>query len=232
MDDISTSYGVHTTKRPDNKKEERCRGVSLKFMEKIKSLMENAETKSDIDQISRLIHKEWRRSIKPNLTHKLAREYRPLTEHFWVTCEDDFEFDTYTDRQARITIDKGTHKSLVMKTIDLKTGKARYDRIQVDVDWIDNTSPQDNSKVAKYRLWTTEKKCKAFAKARRNIESALWDNLFEPSNPVEILGLSMDYTDKELRTAWRRYANLHHPDKGGDPEKFSKGLAAYEVLKQ
>lgn len=126
MEDMSNQLrGAHNeTPRPQERR--KGQGCIFEVYGKIKSLIENAETKSVIDQISRLIYKQWRRSIKPNLKHKLAREYKSLTEHFWVTNEDDFEFDTYTDRQARTTVDKGTHKFLVMKTIDLKTGKVAH----------------------------------------------------------------------------------------------------------
>lgn len=205
--------------------------ISAEFMKQVKILLESAETKSDIDKLASLLAKKWRSAIKPNLANKLKHEYESLTEHFWVSNEDDFEFDTQTSRQARTSADKRTRKHLVMKTIHLKTGKVRWERIQVNFNWIDNASPQDGSGSHKYRLWTSEKKCKAYAKVRRSIESEFWDNLFQPANPAETLGLSIDYTEQELRAAWRRYANAHHPDKGGDAEKFRQGLAAYEALK-
>lgn len=205
--------------------------VSTAFMARIKIELENAETKSDIDKLARLLYKEWRRSVKTNLTHKLEKEFKSLTEHFWVSNEDDFEFDTQTNRQARTSADKRTRKHLIMKTIQLRTGKVKYERIQINFHWIDNAAPHDSSDSTKYRLWSSEKKYKAYAKVRRSMESEFWDNLFKPSNPVEILGLAIDYTQKELRNAWRRYANAHHPDKGGDPDKFRQGLAAYEALK-
>lgn len=31
----------------------------------------------------------------------------------------------------------------------------------------------------------------------------------------------------ELKAEWRRFVRDHHPDRGGDPEVFAAGLAAY-----
>jgi curved DNA-binding protein CbpA len=51
-------------------------------------------------------------------------------------------------------------------------------------------------------------------------------------NYYAILGLSgRKYpTHDEIKKAYRRQALLHHPDKGGDPEKFKQVVEAYEIL--
>lgn len=46
----------------------------------------------------------------------------------------------------------------------------------------------------------------------------------------EILGVSKDASPSEIKKAFRRAAIQHHPDKGGDPEKFKEIGKAYEVL--
>jgi molecular chaperone DnaJ len=46
----------------------------------------------------------------------------------------------------------------------------------------------------------------------------------------EILGVSRDATDEELKRAYRRKARALHPDQGGDEESFKELTAAYEVL--
>lgn len=57
-----------------------------------------------------------------------------------------------------------------------------------------------------------------------------------PSGPVdnkayyEMLGVSNEATEKELKKAYRKLAVKHHPDKGGDPETFKDISAAYDVL--
>lgn len=47
----------------------------------------------------------------------------------------------------------------------------------------------------------------------------------------EILGLSKDASDDEIKKAFRRVAVEHHPDRGGDEVKFKEANEAYEVLK-
>jgi DnaJ-class molecular chaperone len=46
----------------------------------------------------------------------------------------------------------------------------------------------------------------------------------------EILGVSREATQAEIKKAYRAKANTLHPDHGGDPEEFAKLASAYEVL--
>lgn len=45
-----------------------------------------------------------------------------------------------------------------------------------------------------------------------------------------LLGVSKDANDADIKKAYRRLALKEHPDKGGDPEKFKAITKAYEVL--
>ncbi len=47
----------------------------------------------------------------------------------------------------------------------------------------------------------------------------------------ETLGISKNASADEIKTAFRRAAVEHHPDRGGDEEKFKEINEAYEVLK-
>lgn len=57
-----------------------------------------------------------------------------------------------------------------------------------------------------------------------------------PRGPVDnsefydLLGVSKDATDAEIKKAYKKGALKHHPDKGGDPEKFKEFSQAAEVL--
>lgn len=57
-----------------------------------------------------------------------------------------------------------------------------------------------------------------------------------PSGPVDneeyykILGVKKDASDAEIKKAYKRGALKHHPDKGGDPEKFKEFSQAADVL--
>ena len=45
-----------------------------------------------------------------------------------------------------------------------------------------------------------------------------------------VLGVTKQSSDKEIKTAFRKLAAKHHPDKGGDHQKFIKIKEAYETL--
>lgn len=46
----------------------------------------------------------------------------------------------------------------------------------------------------------------------------------------EALGVTKDASADDIRKAYRKAAITHHPDKGGDPEKFKEISNAYQVL--
>jgi curved DNA-binding protein CbpA len=46
----------------------------------------------------------------------------------------------------------------------------------------------------------------------------------------EVLGVTRDATLDQIKTAYRRLALRHHPDKGGDAELFKKVSNAYQIL--
>lgn len=45
-----------------------------------------------------------------------------------------------------------------------------------------------------------------------------------------ILGVAKSASKQDIKTAYRKLAGKHHPDKGGDAEQFKKITEAYEVL--
>lgn len=49
-------------------------------------------------------------------------------------------------------------------------------------------------------------------------------------NYYEILGVEKNSTPDEIKKAYRKKAIEHHPDKGGDEEKFKELAEAYEIL--
>ena len=51
-------------------------------------------------------------------------------------------------------------------------------------------------------------------------------------DPWKILGLPINFTEEQLRDAYRDLAKKHHPDKGGDHVAFARVKAAYDILAQ
>lgn len=49
-------------------------------------------------------------------------------------------------------------------------------------------------------------------------------------SPYSILGVTKDATWPQIKTAFRKLAMQHHPDKGGDAATFRKIRAAFELL--
>ena len=49
-------------------------------------------------------------------------------------------------------------------------------------------------------------------------------------DPYKILGVSGDADQKTIKKAYRTLAAQHHPDKGGDAERFKEVAEAYSIL--
>ena len=51
-------------------------------------------------------------------------------------------------------------------------------------------------------------------------------------NPYEVLGVAYKASPERLRSAFLRASRENHPDKGGDPEKMSRIIAAWNWLEK
>ena len=50
------------------------------------------------------------------------------------------------------------------------------------------------------------------------------------ANAYETLGVPKGASEEEIKKAYRRLASAHHPDKGGDTQRFQEIQSAYETL--
>jgi curved DNA-binding protein len=51
------------------------------------------------------------------------------------------------------------------------------------------------------------------------------------TDPYSILGVSKSASDEEIKQAYRKLAKEHHPDRGGDSQKFAEISSAYDSIK-
>lgn len=49
-------------------------------------------------------------------------------------------------------------------------------------------------------------------------------------DPYKVLGIKKTARPKTIKTAYRKLSMIHHPDKGGDPEKFREIKDAFNLL--
>lgn len=49
-------------------------------------------------------------------------------------------------------------------------------------------------------------------------------------DPYKVLGIERNSNSDQIKTAYRKLAGIHHPDRGGDTKKFQEIQAAYELL--
>ena len=51
------------------------------------------------------------------------------------------------------------------------------------------------------------------------------------NDPHSVLGVSRTASDDEIKQAYRKLAKEHHPDRGGDEDKFKAINEAYDYIK-
>ncbi|KAK7277105.1 hypothetical protein RIF29_18255 [Crotalaria pallida] len=88
--------------------------------------------------------------------------------------------------------------------------------IVIWTDWIIHMN-----RVSVFPLKTNTKNLVMFGRGPRKSDSTKY---------YDVLGVSKNAGEDEIKKAYRKAAMKNHPDKGGDPEKFKELGQAYEVL--
>ena len=63
-----------------------------------------------------------------------------------------------------------------------------------------------------------------------NLTASVTNQLREKMNPYDELGLTTISTSEDIKIKYKILAQQHHPDKGGDVEKFKTIKLSYEIL--
>jgi hypothetical protein len=151
-----------------------------------------------------------KRKAKPPSGSKDARPQEFVYADFYG--EDDYE--------------PHTHKHLVVR----KTRKFVF----IEQDPVDRHPDDDPWERETYALNRQELEGKGsvwHSPSRERYFTAPYEGRKKQWAPPHLaaLGLSAGATAQDVKAAYRRLANQHHPDCGGDPEKFKAIQAAYET---
>jgi len=65
-----------------------------------------------------------------------------------------------------------------------------------------------------------------------NLGGHMHDDRAEVAEWYNILQVEENCSERELTQAWRKFVRANHPDRGGDPDLFKSGQAAYEGLQE
>ncbi|KAF8885056.1 hypothetical protein CPB84DRAFT_141096 [Gymnopilus junonius] len=127
--------------------------------------------------------------------------------------------DALADTQASLRLVSSSFKALRTRA-----------RIYLHLEKYDAAIEDFNTAIqqAQTEGTATENDVRALKSELKKAEAALKRS--KTKDYYKILGVSRDCTEIEIKKAYRRESLIHHPDKGGDEEKFKLVVEAHAVL--
>lgn len=125
--------------------------------------------------------------------------------------------DALADTEASLALNSGSFKALRTRA-----------RINVQLEQYDAGIADFKSAIEQAEFEGNDADVRALRAELKKAEVALKRS--KSKDYYKILGVSREATEVEIKKAYRRESLKHHPDKGGDEEKFKLVVEAHSVL--
>ncbi|KAF8585459.1 TPR-like protein [Ramaria rubella] len=120
-----------------------------------------------------------------------------------------------------------TNASLELVATSYKALRTRA-RIQMVLEDYQSAVNDFKASLEQVRIDGSQTEERALKQELKDAEVALKRS--KSKDYYKILGIPKDCADSDIKKAYRKQSLLHHPDKGGDEEKFKLASEAYNVL--
>jgi DnaJ family protein C protein 7 len=129
----------------------------------------------------------------------------------------DRHSDALADIDASLALAPGAFKALRTRA-----------RLHLHAEKFDSAIADFNSALEQARMEGLDAEVQALRADIRKAEVALKRS--KTKDYYKILGVARDASEADMKKAYRRESLVHHPDKGGDEEKFKLVAEAWAVL--
>jgi DnaJ family protein C protein 7 len=120
-----------------------------------------------------------------------------------------------------------TEESIALYPGNFKTLRTRA-RIHLHLENLESSVADFKAALEQAKFEDNVTEVRALQTELKKAEAALKRS--KTKDYYKILGVSKDCTEAEIKKAYRKESLIHHPDKGGDEEKFKLVAEAFSVL--
>jgi len=125
--------------------------------------------------------------------------------------------EALTDIEESITLYPGNFKALRTRA-----------RIHLHLENFEGSVADFNAALEQAKFEESAAEVRSLQAELKKAEAALKRS--KTKDYYKILGVAKDCTETEIKKAYRKESLIHHPDKGGDEEKFKLVVEAFTVL--